>query len=159
MSKHINWTTKIDTIKEAIATSSSFSEVCRKLGRKPVGGSLTHVKHFCNLHGIDYSHMTGQGHNKGKPSNQRKSADSILTYNNLEGTSYRVKHSKLKRALLEKNIPYKCNVCGASTWNGQELPLEIDHINSKYWDNRLENLQFICPNCHTIKTIHAPVVE
>ena len=86
MSKHINWTTKIDTIKEAVATSSSFSEVCRKLGRKPVGGSLTHVKHFCNLHGIDYSHMTGQGHNKGKPSNQRKSADSILTYNNLEGT-------------------------------------------------------------------------
>ena len=159
MTKHFDWNTQIDLIKTIVAESKSYTEVCRKLNRKPVGGSLTHVARFCKIHNIDTSHMTGQGHNKGKVCPQRKSADSILVYNPLEDKGYRIKHSILKRALLEKNVPYQCNICGMTTWQGQPSPLEIDHINSKYWDNRLENLQFICPNCHTIKTLNAPVVE
>ena len=34
-------------------------------------------------------------------------------------------------------------------WNNKEIVLELDHINGKNMDNRLENLQFLCPNCHS----------
>ena len=38
-----------------------------------------------------------------------------------------------------------------TTWQGLELPLELHHINGNHYDNRLENLQILCPNCHAIQ--------
>lgn len=34
--------------------------------------------------------------------------------------------------------------------NGLPLRLEVDHINGDWWDNRKENHQLLCPNCHAV---------
>ena len=45
-------------------------------------------------------------------------------------------------------VPYECAVCGLEPiWNGKSLVLTLDHINGKNRDNRLDNLQWVCPNC------------
>jgi hypothetical protein len=50
---------------------------------------------------------------------------------------------------IEAGVPYRC-ACGVEgTWQGRELKLQVDHLNRDWLDDRIENLRFICPNCHS----------
>jgi hypothetical protein len=57
----------------------------------------------------------------------------------------------IRRLILKHNIiPYVCGGCGlVDSWQGEPLVLELDHINGDPADNRVENLRFLCPNCHS----------
>lgn len=139
-----------EQLKQLVNESQSFTEVCRKLNKKPVGGTITNMKLMCDRWEIDYSHMTGQAHNKGKRSNKRLPADQRLVMG--KPSDHRVAANKLRLAMFDVGFDYKCNCCGISEWNDKPLTLEIDHIDEQYWNNTKENLQFLCPNCHAQKT-------
>lgn len=55
-----------------------------------------------------------------------------------------------KRRLVLHEQDYVCNKCGINEWFGKKLSLEIDHINGISDDDRRENLEILCPNCHAI---------
>ena len=58
--------------------------------------------------------------------------------------------TKLKTRLVKEGLKeYKCECCGISEWNGKRLTLQLHHINGIHNDNRLSNLQLLCPNCHS----------
>ena len=66
-----------------------------------------------------------------------------------------VENSSVSRGYLRKIIisesiiEYKCSECGIAKWNGKQLSLELEHKNGIRNDNRLKNLTFLCPNCHS----------
>lgn len=67
----------------------------------------------------------------------------------VENSSY--KSQDLKRRLITAGLKEDiCEICGQhNVWNGKPLVLQLDHINGNHYDNRLENLRVVCPNCHT----------
>lgn len=57
----------------------------------------------------------------------------------------------LKRRLIANgHRDAQCEECGLSEWRGDHLPLELHHVNGDRTDNRMENLQLLCPNCHSL---------
>lgn len=67
-----------------------------------------------------------------------------------------IEKSPTTRAVIRKYIirhnliPYVCEKCGNDgNWQGQILTLQLDHRNGINNDHRLENLRWLCPNCHS----------
>ena len=60
-------------------------------------------------------------------------------------------HNTIKNNLVKNNlIPYECAICNnQGKHNGLSLTLQLDHINGNNKDQRLSNLRFLCPNCHS----------
>lgn len=131
---------------ELLKKSSTISEVLFKLGYAVKGNSwgYSQVKRRMDDLNLDYSIFKGKSAviKITKLNNVRK--EDILKEN--------CKHQRtvLRRYVIKNNlIPYKCAICGCTEWQGKTLSLELDHINGINNDNRLENLRFLCPNCHS----------
>ena len=131
---------------ELLKKSSTISEVLFKLGYTVKGNSwgYSQVKRRMDDLNLDCSIFKGKSAviKINKLNNVKK--EDILKEN--------CKHQRtvLRRYVIKNNlIPYKCAICGCAEWQGKTLSLELDHINGVNNDNRLENLRFLCPNCHS----------
>ena len=135
-----------ELLEKNVKDCYSFAELARRLGLKPEGSNPKTLRKKLDEFKVDYSHFTGQGWNQGlkfqpKPA---KTLDSILVKN----SSYQP-YKLLKRLIAEGRKEYKCECCGNTEWNGKPISLELHHIDGDRSNNTYENLQALCPNCHS----------
>lgn len=62
--------------------------------------------------------------------------------------TYRSRHNLRLRLIREGVKEARCEQCGLSSWRGAPVPLALHHVNGERLDNRLENLELLCMNCH-----------
>ncbi|MEU6460925.1 HNH endonuclease signature motif containing protein [Streptomyces sp. NPDC046976] len=143
------WTRAI--LEPVVAASISVNEVVRRLGLDSVGGHQANIARRIKAYGLDTTHFTPVVRTERMRDNQRRrTAEEILVENTSEHAA-RVPGQRLKRAMIETGVEERCARCGTDpVWRGRPLPLEVDHIDGDWRNNRIENLRFLCPNCHSV---------
>jgi hypothetical protein len=134
-----------------VRESFSIAEVIRRLGLRETGGSHKNIKQRILACGLDTSHFLGKRRNQGstkKGGPAKKTPEELLVLGRADQPY--ASRRRIRRALLESGVPHQCALCGQiNEWNGKPLVLQIDHINGHGYDNRSENVRFLCPNCHS----------
>ena len=126
-------------LQKLVNECNSFSEVLRKMGRSVSGDAVKMLKEKLDLYNISYLFLNNNNVASQIPLEQ-------ILVKNMPYSSQTLKKRLIKASLKEN----KCECCGIGPeWNGKPLVLQLDHINGDHNDNRLENLQILCPNCHT----------
>lgn len=141
----------VEILTPVVEASLSYAEVLRRLNLKQTGGSQSNIKRLVQKYGISTSHFLGRARNQGdahRGGPGKATADETLVLR--DPLAQHEKAYKLRRAMIEIGIPFRCAFCGIEdVWNDKPLMLTIDHINGRRYDNRRENLRFLCPNCHS----------
>ncbi|MBT2469681.1 HNH endonuclease [Streptomyces sp. ISL-66] len=140
----LKWTKEV--LEEAVSASTSMCEALRRLGVDVVGGQHTHISRRVRALGIDTSHFKAQSRT-GIP-RSRRAPEALLVQQPPEHAR-RIQSDRLRAGMAALGMEERCAECGIETWMGEPLPLEVDHINGDWRDNRPENLRFLCPNCHS----------
>lgn len=146
------WMLTSEELQNTIDNCSSYSEVLRKLNcNTATGGNYRTLKKRIDQENINIETLNNNRKvfysNQCIKINQSKKCEikKILKKDSNYSRTY------LKNRLIQENIlEYKCLECGISDlWNNKPISLQLDHINGISNDNRLENLRFLCPNCHS----------
>jgi len=73
----------------------------------------------------------------------------------ISGSSAKGLSTAIRNKLIIDNN-YSCSKCGWNKINKytNSSPLEINHIDGNAYNNRPENIEMICPNCHSLTKNH-----
>lgn len=134
-------------LTDAVKNSQSIRQVLAKIGLVEAGGNYQSVTKQIKTLNLDTSHFHGMSWRKGScvPPKKAKPLSEILCKDSLYRTSL-----LRERLIIEGYKTHECENCNAIEWLGNPIPLELHHINGDPKDNRLENLQLRCPNCHAL---------
>ena len=133
-----------EQLLKAIPLSTSIAGVLRTVGLKvESGGGYLRVKKLIAKHQVDISHFTGKGWNKGQTFGPTRPIEDY--FGGVRITSHRLRLRLLKEGIKK----HQCELCKLNKWFGDPIPLELHHVDGNRDNNRLENLQILCPNCHS----------
>lgn len=140
-----------DELQKILDGSTSIANVLRKIGLHPKGHNSKTLRKIINEWNLDITKLE-----KNFETMKLKRAKNLANINRrpdkdvfTKNSNYNRKH--LKSRILKNNlIEYRCSKCNnVGEWMEEELVLQLEHKNGIHNDNRLENLCFLCPNCHS----------
>lgn len=130
-----------EEIEAWINENQSKAFISRQLKCKPET-----LNSYLTIMGIEYNGNQGGRGIKSDP--KRLTAEEYAKSNG------HISSHKLRVKLIEDGIKEaKCESCNGIEWMGKPMPLELHHINGDHYDNSLDNLKVLCPNCHTLEDI------
>lgn len=130
-----------DELREAVAASMTFSGALKYMHIDPTRGKRDLLEKHAKEIGLDISHFK----KRSQPDRISVPLEERLVKGKYTGTH-------LKRRLFKAKLKeQKCENCGLTEWMGEPTPLELHHKDGDRWNNLIENLEILCPNCHSCR--------
>ena len=140
-----------EELQNIISESTSVSEVLRKLGKADRGVNHTLLVKYLKEHPeINTETLVGRRIQRYSTKGIARKKLSEVLIKNGSGNSNSLKKRLIREGVKEE----RCEVCNNIEWMGEPIPLDLHHINGDHFDNRLENLIILCPNCHRLTDNH-----
>lgn len=145
------WKIPLEELKNKVKISNTLTEILSFYGLENKGGNSHTLKRRLIEEHIDFSHMKmGVAHNKGRNFGDRfkLTKEECLSVLFVKNSKYlrKIAREYLKRYMF---IPYICKCGLIDSWNNEKLTLQLEHKNGNGSDHSLDNLQWLCPNCHS----------
>lgn len=136
-------------LQELLDNSESYADVIKKVGLIPMGRNYDTLKQLIKEYNLSTEKLNENRKQLfsrlAKIPKSKVTTESIL---NGEHPNYG-SSQLLKRLVKEKYKEYKCEKCGISEWLGKRLSLQLHHKDGVHSNNHLDNLEILCPNCHS----------
>lgn len=133
---------KLEELKPLIEKSIKNSLSMREAASKTKLNFKTFAK-YAKLLNLYSPNPSGKGIKKPNPN--KIPIQDILNGNHPQYHVY-----KLGKRLIKENIKeHICEICLNKYWLDRLIPLEVHHIDGNSYNHKLENLQLLCPNCHS----------
>ena len=137
----------IKDLEEAVKSSRNIRQVIQKLGLVPAGANYKRIKKLIERNNLDITHFSRSA--------AGGSFHKIPLIDILVEKSHYTSSNHLRFRLLSEGVKeHKCDSCNNSEWLGAKISIELHHKNGNNSDNRLENIQFLCPNCHSLTSTY-----
>ena len=146
-----------EQLSEIVKKSISWSGLIRACGGHVGGASYQYYQGRVKKLGLDTSHFLGKSAHSGPRQTGACKKRDWLEILIPRKTKDRENGRVLRRTYVEyckkHNFPIRCVDCkNNGEWMGKKLKLEINHKDSCRWNNIPLNLEWVCPNCHSVKT-------
>lgn len=137
-----------EKLQEIVNSVSSLRQIVEKVGLSPNGsGGYFTLRKYIKILEIDLSKLE---ENKLENYKKREVKNRIYNLENLFIENSLTSRNIVRKFILKYDlIEYKCSKCNNDgNWFDENLSLQLEHKNGVNNDHRLENLEFLCPNCH-----------
>lgn len=138
-----------DSLEKLVKDSKTYSQILKAFGLENVGNNHRTLKKRLDEDNIDYSHINTKlgGWNKGLTREIVSKEVALERFFKKENPNVNSVRRYLKKFQYK---PYLCSSCNNNgSWQSKSLSLELDHIDGERSNNELENLRWLCPNCHS----------
>lgn len=139
-------------LQQLLDESNSYSDVLRKVGMNPKGSNTDTLKKIITEYNLNTDKMNVNRkklYQKNAILTHQKNTIplvDIIIYNKYPNYN---SSKLLKRLVKEGYKEYKCEKCGINEWMGQPISLQLHHKDGNHCNNLINNLCFLCPNCHS----------
>jgi Zn finger protein HypA/HybF involved in hydrogenase expression len=131
----------LERVKAAVANNITIKGVMIELGIPVRGGNHRTIRRKIKEYNISTSHFD--------PYRSASKTEYVPAEFYLKSDKKIPSHRLLSKLVKEGYKEYKCEICGITNWNGERITLQLHHIDGNDANNTIENLQVVCPNCHS----------
>jgi len=123
--------------------AACLSHSTMKRAAKSVGIAFTTFKRLAIRFNVYRPNPSGKGTHKKERSRFTEEGLNSGKFPNAQ--SYKLKKWLIKHG-LKKN---QCECCGITEWQGNPIECTLHHKDGNKHNNKISNLQILCPNCHS----------